>query len=53
MRDLQTQALVDEYVDRIRHYARCDIVELKDDAELIRRWPNADVTVSLEVGGQR
>ncbi len=52
MRGLEYQALAEDYLNRIRHYTRCDIVELKDDTELVRRWPNFDVIVTLEVGGE-
>lgn len=45
-------ALAEDYLERIRHYANCDIVELKDDAELVRKWPNDDVNVALEVNGE-
>ncbi len=44
--------LVEDYVGRIRHYSRCEVIELKDDAELVRRWPNDDVNVALEVNGE-
>jgi 23S rRNA (pseudouridine1915-N3)-methyltransferase len=51
IRDPGWNVLVEDYLGRIRHYSRCEIVELKDDAELIRRWPNDDVNVALEVDG--
>lgn len=46
-------ALVSEYVSRITHYVKCDIVELKDDSELLRHPPDADFVVALEVNGTR
>ena len=52
MRGPGWNALVEDYLGRIRHYARCEIIELRDDAELIRRWPNDDVNVALEVDGE-
>lgn len=52
MRGPGWQALNDEYLQRIRHYVRCEMFELRDDAELSRRWPHADTTVALEVGGK-
>jgi 23S rRNA (pseudouridine1915-N3)-methyltransferase len=45
-------ALQDDYLQRIRHYARCDMVEYADDNELSRRWPNRDTVVALDVEGQ-
>jgi hypothetical protein len=44
-------ALQDDYLQRIRHYARCDMVEHADDNELSRRWPNRDTVVALEASG--
>ena len=52
MRGSGWNALADDYLGRIRHYSRCEIVELRDDAELARRWPNDDVSVALEVDGE-
>ena len=45
--------LSDDYLARIRHYVRCDINELKDDNELVRKWPKSDVTIALEVNGNK
>jgi len=47
------QELVNDYVLRIRHYVRCDLVEHRDDKELGRKWPRGDVIVALEVDGKR
>ena len=52
MRGSGWSALAEDYLARIRHYSRCEIIELKDDAELVRRWPKDDVNVALEVDGQ-
>lgn len=46
------KSLVDDYVERIRHAARCEIEELRDDRELVRAWPKADTVVALEVRGK-
>ena len=47
------QELVNDYVLRIRHYVRCDLVEHRDDKELGQKWPRGDVIVALEVDGKR
>ena len=47
------QELVNDYVSRIRHYVRCDLVEHRDDKELGQKWPRGDVVVALEVDGKR
>ena len=47
------QELVNDYVSRIRHYVRCDLVEHRDDKELGQKWPRGDVIVALEVDGKR
>lgn len=52
MRGLGWQTLNDEYLQRIRHYVRCDVLEFRDDVELMRRRPRVDVTVALEVRGE-
>jgi len=45
--------LADDYLSRISHYARCDSIELRDDQELVRKWPKSDVVVALEVHGNK
>jgi 23S rRNA (pseudouridine1915-N3)-methyltransferase len=53
IRQREWLALVHDYVARIVHYAKCDIIEFKDDAELLHHPPEADVVVALEVDGVR
>lgn len=53
IRQREWLALVDDYVSRIAHYVKCDIVEFRDDDELLQRPPDADFVVALEVGGAR
>ena len=53
MRDPSARAWADEYLGRIRRWVRCDELELRDDAELERRWPKEDWVVALEVDGER
>jgi 23S rRNA (pseudouridine1915-N3)-methyltransferase len=53
LRDAASRAWADEYLARIRRWVRCEEIELRDDAELARRWPrDADWVVALEVNGQ-
>jgi len=52
MREPSARAWADEYLGRIRRWVRCDEVELRDDSELERRWPNDEFVVALEVDGQ-
>ena len=53
MRDSASRAWADEYLGRIRRWVRCEEVELRDDAELLKRWPKDDEwVVALEVTGQ-
>jgi 23S rRNA (pseudouridine1915-N3)-methyltransferase len=53
VRGVGWQELVNDYVSRIRHYVRCDLVEHRDDKELGQKWPRGDVIVALEVDGNR
>jgi 23S rRNA (pseudouridine1915-N3)-methyltransferase len=53
MRDPSARAWADEYLGRIRRWVRCEELELRDDAELERRWPRDDFVVALEVDGDR
>lgn len=52
-RSVGWQELTDDYLSRIRHYVRCDVVQFKDDRELARKWPAADVVVAMEVDGKQ
>ncbi len=47
------QELTEDYLLRIRRYVRCDLVESRDDKDLLRKWPQADVVVAMEVEGIR
>jgi 23S rRNA (pseudouridine1915-N3)-methyltransferase len=51
MRDASARAWADEYLGRIRRWVRCEELELRDDAELERRWPKDEMVVALEVDG--
>jgi 23S rRNA (pseudouridine1915-N3)-methyltransferase len=53
MRNSASRAWADEYLGRIRRWVRCEEVELRDDDELLKRWPKDDEwVVALEVTGQ-
>ena len=58
VRDRNLRAVIDDYLGRIRHYARCEEVELQDgpDAVLTARLekaiPERAWVVALEVDGQ-
>lgn len=53
MRDAAARTWADEYLGRIRRWVRCEELELRDDADLERRWPKDDWVVALEVDGER
>lgn len=52
MREPFARHWADEYLARIRRWIRCEELELRDDAELERRWPKDDWVVALEVNGE-
>lgn len=55
MKERAARELLDEYLARIRRYAPCDEVEVRDDdrieAAFTRAIPSRATTVALEVGG--
>ena len=53
MRDRNLGAACDDYLDRARRHLPIDVVEVDDDAALLRRLANASgEIVALEVGGE-
>jgi 23S rRNA (pseudouridine1915-N3)-methyltransferase len=53
MRDRHLGAACDDYVDRVRRHLPIDVVEVDDDAALLRRLANASgEIVALEVTGE-
>ena len=48
VRKPEWRALIDDYSSRISHYVRCEVIEFKDDNDLIRHPPEGDIIVSLE-----
>ena len=51
MRDRHLAAACDDYLERARRHLPIDVVEVADDAELVRRIPPASPVVALEPGG--
>jgi 23S rRNA (pseudouridine1915-N3)-methyltransferase len=51
MRDRHMAALCDEYVQRARRHVSVEIVEVEDDAALVRRLPARAELIALEPGG--
>jgi 23S rRNA (pseudouridine1915-N3)-methyltransferase len=55
MRDRHLAAVNDDYLARIRHHLPVEIVEVEDDAGLLRRLPGAGPgaeVIALEAGGE-
>ena len=52
LKDKSLRAVVDDYFARVRRYARCDEIEVKDDRGLAKAIPEGSLVVALEVGGE-
>lgn len=52
MRDRNLAAVCDDYLARARRHLPIEIVEVEDDAVLIRRIPTAAEVIALEPGGE-
>ena len=52
LKDKSLRAVVDDYFTRVRRYARCDEIEVKDDRALAKAIPPDSVVVALEVDGE-
>ena len=46
------RAVADDYLGRVRRYARCDEIEVKDDRALAKAIPADSLLVALEVDGE-
>lgn len=53
LREASARSWADEYLARIRRWVRCEEVELRDNAELDRRWPKDEWVIALEVDGEQ
>jgi len=51
IREKSLRAVADDYLGRVRRYARCDEVEVKTAAELDRATPATATVVALEPDG--
>ncbi len=52
LKEPATRAVADDYLKRIRHFVRCEEIEVRDDAGLQRAIPRDAVVVALEVDGE-
>lgn len=53
IKEKSLRAVADDYLGRIRRYARCDELEVRDDAALARALPQDALVVALEVTGDQ
>ena len=53
IKEKSLRAVADDYLGRVRRYARCDEIEVKDDAGLARALPPDALVVALEVNGDQ
>ena len=51
IREKSLRAVADDYLARVRHYARTTEVEVKTDAELTRAVPREATVIALDPGG--
>jgi 23S rRNA (pseudouridine1915-N3)-methyltransferase len=51
IREKNLRAVADDYVGRVKHYARTSEVEVKTDAELARAVPRDATVIALDPGG--
>ncbi len=51
LRDRALRSLADDYLSRIRHYCRCDEIEVRRVEEMERHVSGLSTRVALEVGG--
>jgi 23S rRNA (pseudouridine1915-N3)-methyltransferase len=51
IREKSLRAVADDYLERVRHYARATEVEVKTDAELGRAVPREATVIALDPGG--
>jgi 23S rRNA (pseudouridine1915-N3)-methyltransferase len=52
IRDKALRAVADDYLERARHYARCDEIEVKGSKDLGRAVPKEATVVVLEPDGE-
>lgn len=52
IRERNLRAVADDYLARLRHYARCEEIEVKTSADLVRAVPGGVTLIALEPGGE-
>ncbi|MES1172489.1 MAG: 23S rRNA (pseudouridine(1915)-N(3))-methyltransferase RlmH [Bacteroidota bacterium] len=52
MRDRHLAAVCDDYVARVRRHLPLEVIEVEDDAALLRRLPDGGEVIALEAGGE-
>jgi 23S rRNA (pseudouridine1915-N3)-methyltransferase len=52
LKDKSLRAVADDYFARVRRYARCDEIEVRDDRALAKAIPPGSLVVALEVDGE-
>jgi len=52
MRDRHLAAVCDDYVARVRRHLPIEVIEVDDDAALLRRLPEGAEVIALEAGGE-
>jgi 23S rRNA (pseudouridine1915-N3)-methyltransferase len=51
IREKSLRAVADDYLGRVKHYARASEIEVKTDAELARAVPREATVIALDPGG--
>jgi 23S rRNA (pseudouridine1915-N3)-methyltransferase len=51
IREKSLRAVADDYLERVRHYARTTEIEVKSDAELARALPREATVIALDPAG--
>lgn len=52
LKEREVRAIADDYLGRIRRYAKCDEIELKSAADLAGAVPKDALVVAMEVDGE-
>jgi len=52
LKDKGLRALVDDYLGRMKRYARCEEIEVKEASQLLAAVPSDATLVALEVDGE-
>ncbi|HEX3773321.1 MAG TPA: 23S rRNA (pseudouridine(1915)-N(3))-methyltransferase RlmH [Polyangiaceae bacterium] len=53
IKERELRAVADDYLGRLKRYARCDEIETRDASSLAKSVPDAAFVVALEVDGDR